>query len=111
MEKYNYIEAVKADISAYLKDHDTKLTEQNFEKLYEAMWICDQVTGNASGSYTFNSWKAEENLAHNWDLLKEVCEQFDIDFDISRGAEYYDVTIRCYLLNDCMLEIMGGEEW
>lgn len=110
MEKYDYIEAVKADISAYLEDNDTQLTEDNFDELHEEMWISDQVTGNASGSYTFNTWKAEEYLAHNWELLAKACEQLDIEFDISRGAEYWDVTIRCYLLNDCMVRLMEEKE-
>ena len=63
----------------------------------------DSVTGNASGSYTFNAWKAEEYLCHNWDLLAEAIEEFGGNTDILRaGAKSCDVTIRCYLLGQCI---------
>lgn len=58
------------------------------------------VTGNASGSYTFNTWKAEEYLCHNLNLLAEANEEFGSNSDIlSDGAEVCDVIIRCYLLS------------
>lgn len=110
MEKYDYIKAVKADILAYLEDNNIELTEDNFEDLHEDMWTCDQVTGNASGSYTFNTWQAEENLCHNWDMVDMVCKEFDIEPDFDKGAEYWDVSIRCYLLGACMREILEERE-
>lgn len=69
------------------------------EDLNEKLFVEDSVTGNASGSYTFNAWKAEEYLCHNLDLLAEANEEFGGSSDIlSDGAEMCDVTIRCYLL-------------
>lgn len=93
---YNYFEAMKDDIFEYLEETN----ERNFDILYEQLLLEDSVTGNASGSYTFNIYKAEENLCHNLDLLSEALEEFGVDLSeaLKRGAEYCDVTIRCYLL-------------
>lgn len=74
---YNYLEAVKDDVREYIS-HEIELEDWRGdrdgleEKLNDDLWIEDSVTGNASGSYTFNTWQAEENLAHNWDLLEEA---------------------------------------
>ena len=103
MEKYNYLEVVTSDVIDWVKDHEIKVTTSNREELesslYDELFITDSVTGNASGSYTFNTWQAEENLCHNLDLLKEALEEFGDDgTKILDSAESCDVTIRCYLL-------------
>ena len=114
MEKYNYFEAVKEDVKQYIEDHDVKVTTSNREdleqELYDEMFISDSVTGNASGSYTFNTWQAEENLCHNLDLLKEACEEFGSDCNILESAEGCDVTIRCYLLSSALSEVLDELE-
>ena len=115
MEKYNYFEAVKDDIKQYIEDHDVKVTTSNREELesslYDEMFISDSVTGNASGSYTFNTWQAEENLCHNLDLLKEACDEFgDEGTNILESAESCDVTIRCYLLGQVLGEVLDELE-
>lgn len=107
MEKYNYYQAVKEDVLNYIQEHEITITEENREdvedKLNEDCWMSDSVTGNASGSYTFSTWQAEENLCHNWDLLAEALQEFRCDINyIERGAEVCDVTIRCYLLSQCI---------
>lgn len=82
------------------------------EKLNDALWIDDSVTGNASGSYFCNAYKAEEALAGNWDLAAEALEEFGQE-DINafeKGAEWVDVTIRCYLLNQCIAEYIEQHE-
>lgn len=112
-EKYDYEAAVKSDIRDYLKEHDVegRIDEDLRQKLEDDMFVCDSVTGNASGSYTFNTWRAEENLSHNWDLIGECAEHyFGIeDTSLSKGAEYWDSSIRCYLLNRCLAEVV--DEW
>lgn len=110
MERYDYYEAIKNDIKEYIKDHNIDVTSEDFDRndLYERLWISDSVTGNASGSYTFSTWKAEENLCHNWDLLEEALEDFgqtDVNI-LEKGAEWCDVTIRCYLLGQCLDEVI-----
>lgn len=114
MERYDYQQAVKDDIRQYIEDHDVKVTTGNREELeqslYDEMFISDSVTGNASGSYTFNTWQAEENLCHNLDLLKEACEEFGSDCNILESAESCDVTIRCYLLGQVLGEALDELE-
>lgn len=103
MEKYDYLSAVESDVREYIENnvdfHDYSDLDEMKEDLNEKLFVEDSVTGNASGSYTFNAWKAEEYLCHNLDLLAEANEEFGGSSDIlSDGAEMCDVTIRCYLL-------------
>lgn len=115
---YDYKEAVKNDVMEYIKDNYTteeikenlsySRAKENFmEKLHDDMWIEDSVTGNASGSYTFNAYKAEEYICHNMELLKEALEEFGCSIDyLEKGAEACDVTIRCYLLYGAISEAL-----
>lgn len=109
---YNYLEAVTADVVEYIKneinlaDYDSR--EELEEALNDKLWTADSVTGNASGSYYCNAWKAEEALAHNWDLLAEALTEFGQDGTdvLKQGAEAMDVTIRCYLLGQAIAEAL-----
>lgn len=117
---YNYLEDVKNDIMEYLENDAPEIDKDDLfynrseleEKLHEELWINDSVTGNASGSYTFNTLKAEENLCHNFDLLEEACECFgcDVGEAFKKGAEYCDVTIRCYLLGCAISQVLDDLE-
>ena len=110
MEKYDYLEHVKQDVDSYvyynIGDNDTRTREELEEFLNDELWAYDPVTGNASGSYTFNAWQAEEYLAHNWDLLRDALECFGCEDSnpIEKGAEWCDVTIRCYCLGMAISE-------
>ena len=102
-ETYNYLEQVTSDAKEAVLEHMNKWNFNNRDELEQiandVLWMDDGVTGNASGSYYCNAWKAEEALCHNWDLLEEAIDEFGGDTDILRqGAESCDVTIRCYLL-------------
>lgn len=110
---YDYREAIKEDIKTWIDENmETEEVRERIEndreglaeELNESLWVEDSVTGNASGSYTFNTYEAEENLAHNMDLLRECAEEFGGNLGewVERGAEYCDVTIRCYLLAECI---------
>ena len=115
MTNYNYLENIKADVKEYIDNEinlkDFSDREELEEKLNEDLWTCDSVTGNASGSYYCNSWKAEEALAHNWDLLAEAMKEFDCEVDLlEKGAEWADVTIRCYLLGQAISEVLDEME-
>mgnify|MGYP000287096957 FL=1 len=117
MTNYNYLEAVTSDVLDYIKEEinldEWKGNREGLEeKLNDELWTVDSVTGNASGSYTFNTWEAEENLAHNWDLLAEALDEFGQDgTDVLRqGAESMDVTIRCYLLGQAIAEALDELE-
>ena len=115
MTNYNYLENIKADVKEYI---DNEINLKDFsgrkeleEKLNDTLWTEDSVTGNASGSYYCNSWKAEEALAHNWDLLAEAMKEFGCEVDLlEKGAEWADVTIRCYLLVQAIGEVLNEME-
>lgn len=108
MEKYDYKEQIKEDIKEYLKDNGLELNEDTRDDIYDDLWVSDSVTGNASGSYYCNAWKAEEALAHNWDLLGDMVNDGFIDGDsFKRGPEVLDVCVRCYLLAPALDELMG----
>lgn len=104
MKNYNYMEAVTSDVKDYIEENDIQITEENRDEiedlLRDDLWTVDSVTGNGSGSYTFNAWEAEENLCHNLDLLGEALREFGCgpEYIMENGAEACDVTIRCYLL-------------
>lgn len=108
---YNYFESIKEDVKDYinnnidLKEYEREELEQT---LNDDLFVDDTVTGNGSGSYTFNTIEAEENLCHNMDLLKDAADYFgeDIGDLIGRGAEACDVTIRCYLLPQAISEVL-----
>jgi hypothetical protein len=121
MMKYNYYGAVSGDIMEYIRENFTEeeirenLTEDRSsweEVLNELMWTDDSVTGNASGSYWFSSYKAEQALVGNWDLLRDALYEFGCDNvnPLDKGAEYCDVTIRCYLLGECLAEVLDDLE-
>lgn len=115
MEKYDYLSAVESDVREYIENnvnfHDYSDLDEMKEDLNEKLFVDDSVTGNASGSYTFNTWKAEEYLCHNLDLLAEANEEFGGSSDIlSNGAEMCDVTIRCYLLGQA-IENVAPDMW
>lgn len=112
MERYNYYKAVYDDVLEYIKNN-VDFSEFNdlddiAETLRDDLWTEDSVTGNASGSYTFSTWKAEENLCHNLDLLEEALDSFGCgpEYMTKNGPEACDVTIRCYLLDQVIYEIL-----
>ena len=112
MKKYDYFESVKADVLNYIEENEISVTVENREEVEEALneklFTCDSVTGNASGSYTFSTWQAEENLCHNLDLLGEALAEFGYDGSfLEKGAEACDVTIRCYLLGSAINEVLN----
>lgn len=121
---YNYKQAMNEDIRDNIRENYTP--EEIVEKLQDRdewetelqddLWTCDPVTGNGSGSYTFNSWKAQEYVTQNTDLLREALEEFCEDAAsigerfLNEEWEYFDVTIRCYLLGSMIHEVLDELE-
>ena len=70
------------------------------------------MTGNASGSYTFNSFKAKEYVTDNMDLVLDMTSEFGIEAEtiaehfLNEDWEWFDVSIRCYLLGECISEAL-----
>lgn len=116
-ERYDYRQAILDDVRNYIEE-EVNLTEWRGrsddleEYLNDTLWCEDSVTGNASGSYWFNAWKAEECICHNLDLLEEALFEFGYpgDYVQEHGAEAADITIRCYLLGECIAEVLEEYE-
>ena len=120
MRNYDYLESIKEDIENYIEEHREELDfsdrDELEQELNDSLWIEDSVTGNVSGSYTFNSYKAQEYVSDNLDLLNDACEEFGVDGDtigtkfLSEEWEWMDVTIRCYLLGQAIGEVLDNIE-
>lgn len=110
--EYNYLNEMMNDVKNYIEENvdmtDYQTKSALYEKLYDELWLADEITGNASGTYTFNAWEAEEYLSHNWHLLEEALCEFGLENTNveAKGAEYCDVTIRCYLLGQVLDEVL-----
>lgn len=113
--KYNYIESMKQDVRQYMEDNESYLNYTDREDLEQQLnddcWTADRVTGNASGSYTFNCAEAKKYVLDNIDLLKDAYEEFGLkeqfteDF-FSENWERMDVTIRCFLLGQVIADVL-----
>lgn len=109
----DYIDAVVADLRSVILcgdvDHaidvasnvDT-VDDDTVDRVREYLDTCDCVTGNGSGSYTFNSWEAAQNVGELLfdDDFVEECDDLDISIGdiLKRGPEAVDVTARCLAL-------------
>lgn len=118
---YDYLEQVTADVRDYV-EQEIDLTEWAGdrdgleEKLNDDLWTCDSVTGNGSGSYTFNSVQAQIYVLDGMDELQEAVNEFGIDSEtigekfLESDWEYFDVTIRCYLLGQAIAAVLDDLE-
>lgn len=116
---YNYLDAVKDDVKQYIEDEIPTLEgyarEDLEQDLNDILWDDDSVTGNGSGSYTFNREQAKEYLfdstdGENW--LIEALEEYGTPAEevgkhfMSQDYEWFDVTIRCYVLGQAISEVL-----
>ena len=117
---YNYNEVVKNDVLDYIRNEVNFSEFEDLEELEQSLnddlWTVDSVTGNASGSYTFNRYQAQEYVMDNIELLNEACEEFAINTEtvgekfLNEEFEWMDVTIRCYLLDQAISEALEEVE-
>lgn len=117
---YNYNEAVKNDVLDYIRNEVNFSEFEDLEELEQSLnddlWTVDSVTGNASGSYTFNRYQAQEYVMDNIELLNEACEEFGTNTEtvgekfLNEEFEWMDVTIRCYLLAQTISEALEEVE-
>ena len=88
--------------------------EELAEKLNDDLWADDDVTGNGSGSYFCSREKARECVTcddNAEDYIREMVADFGMDAktiaDHLFDWEYWDVSIRCYLLGQCIEEALN----
>lgn len=120
MENYNYLEAVTADVVDFIRNEVDSTEYENRESLSvflnDELWCCDSVTGNASGSYTFNAYKAKEYVFADQDTVSEALREFCVDAEtisekfLNQDWEYFDVTARCYVLCQAIEDALDSIE-
>ena len=104
------------DIPTMIENGDFQDVDDIREYLNDELWCCDQVTGNASGSYTFDREAAKEYVLDDIDTVREALEDFgtsaeDIaDHFLKDDWEYFDVTARCYVLGQAIDEYLEENE-
>ena len=117
---YNYLEAMKQDVKEYIEENinatDYEIKEDVEDYLNDTLWTEDSVTGNASGSYTFNRATAKKYVDENKDLINDMMEEFDCkekvaNWWIEDNYEAIDVSIRCYLLGQAISEVLEKIEF
>lgn len=122
MKKYNYLEAMKEDIKNFLEDKfeyrysDYEDKDELQEALHDDLWTEDNVTGNGSGSYTFCRETAKSYVLDNMEECIEALKGFCVEPEtiaekfLDEDWEYFDVTIRCYLLGQAIAEVLDEME-
>ena len=109
---YHYLTKITEDVKEYLEQENTPEEMRELlanrdeweQKLNDDLWCEDAITGNASGSYTFDRYTAREYVTENMSLCIEALQEFETDNEeisnrfLDEDWEYFDVTIRCYLL-------------
>ena len=106
--EYDYHQAILEDVIEYIRDEVDAGEYEDRDALEEALndelWTVDSVTGNGSGSYTFDRAKAREYVTGNLDLVQEMASDFGVDHAelgkhfVEDDWEWFDVSIRCNLL-------------
>ena len=124
--QYDYRKAVYDDVCEALENNydidnyfdfegaedftDDDIISEARESLYEDLWVDDSVTGNGSGSYTFDRATAKEYVLNAIDGI--VYEAFNEYSDFERlgklfaegDFEVIDVIVRTYLLGEMLDE-------
>lgn len=116
----NYLEAVKKDISEnYGNEIADRIREGESldrikDKIYDRAWCDDSITGNASGSYTFNTCQARENVEEFGlgQLIEELRDEFGcdpagmLDKIINDEWEWFDVSARCLYVGQAVDQVV-----
>lgn len=99
----DYIEETKENAKEYITSEWDYLKDKDKEEIFDILFLEDSVTGNGSGSYTFSSYEASQNISElifDDDFIDELEGNFGENLGdlIKRGAEAVDVTARCLAL-------------
>lgn len=111
---YDYRKALVEDIKKYIEDNywleEHQDSDNLAEDLCDEIWDNDDITGNGYHWYDTED-KCAEYVSQNMDLLYEAVENFGIGEEANQMidhwkskdlARYFDCTIRCYLLMECV---------
>ena len=116
---YNYLEAIKDDVIEYINENinldEVESRDELEEQLNDDLWAEDSVTGNGSGSYTFDRHKSYENVQGDpdaMDYIRDLVSEYGVEAEtvaekfLDEDYEYWDVSIRCYLLGQAIGEAL-----
>ena len=118
---YDYKTSLIHDIKNFMEDtnsfniNEYETLDELSEYLNDTLWTEDSVTGNGSGSYTFNHAEAKQYVLDNMNLAVEMAREFDckerlMDWLFDDDYESIDVSIRCYLLRSAIDEVIDDIE-
>lgn len=103
-----YKREIRGRIREYLNENN--LWKKNPSDIYDELFTEDSVTGNTSGSYYRSACKAQQALVpaiFDQDLLNFYLSDYEISLkDLEKGPEWFDVSIRCALLSECLSEVL-----
>lgn len=105
IETYDYRTAVTEDIREQLNDPENLYNADQYRGNPDGFIennIRNAVTGNDSGSYWCNTWKAECCLYGNRDMIQEYAEWEGFNDIFTDDPDTQDVKIRECVFNDCM---------
>lgn len=94
-----YQEEVKSDAMDAIKEN--LAYNDSWDEMYDSLFMDDSVTGNASGSYYCNSYKAAEAISGIIFDDEAITEFEYMGYDgipTEEGAEACDVIARCICL-------------
>lgn len=118
MKKYDYKRAITDDIKDWIVN-ETDIIEEGIKEdrdedlynwIYEEVFDEDSITGNGPYYYGTEDF-CSECLSGNFNILYEAAHEFAIDDEVNilikhyedkDLARYFDCTIRCYLLIECV---------
>ena len=116
---YSYKNTVKTAIKGWMEDYREELVgldkSEVYDVVYDACWVADEVTGNASGSYTFSRYEARRNFFQDEDSDEYISQMIEYGFITTEEVgekvsesnwEWIDVSIRCWLLSQCLSEVL-----
>lgn len=123
MDKYDYKRAITDDVKDWIVN-DSDIPEEGIMDgrdddlqnwIYEEVFDEDSITGN--GTYYYGTEEfCSECLSDNFDLLYKAMREFAVTDEVKvlikhyedkDLARYFDCTIRCYLLMDCIYQAIN----
>ncbi len=121
---YNYKMAVRRDLVDAMQEEREQIDGMDVEELRDYLndrfFDSDCVTGNASGSYTFNRYQAKVNVLgddYSFEYLADAEEEGFITAEelgqwiLDGNWEPIDVIIRCYLLPQVIDDVIAKERF
>lgn len=101
MQWIDYLEQVEEDAREYMEENFEESNWEDWEEVEDDLMLADSVTGNGSGSYTFCTYEAVNNVTGIIfdDEVVGLFREYGYDgIPTEMGAEACDVIARCIAL-------------